>query len=175
MGASLAHVLQGSVQVSAAGSLSRKTGTKRRYSMINRRRVEAPPKRDKADLPSIESLVDGSHFKTTKTSDVAPVVPSGSSTEDDGNTQYFCCKSRCNTEWSAEALDRCRNQLERYGKGTQKARKTYVRGCISTETRQLHIRDGLNALPVCWRFYRALMGVSFNLIRSAGSLGGVGT
>ncbi|CAN0269397.1 unnamed protein product, partial [Pylaiella littoralis] len=93
---------------------------------------------------------------------------------DDGN-QHFCCNSKCNTQWSKEALSRTRSKLERYGKGTQTVRKVFVRECISSETRQLHVRDGMNALAVCWRFYRALMGVSFNLIRSAGGLGPVHT
>ncbi|CAN0386362.1 unnamed protein product [Pylaiella littoralis] len=79
----------------------------------------------------------------------------------------------CNEQWGSEALERTRAGLPRYGKGTQIARKTFVRGCITLEDRRLHIRDGLNPLPVCLNFFRALHGVSYNLLSSAGSLGSV--
>lgn len=36
-----------------------------------------------------------------------------------------------------------------------------------------YIRDGINTLPVCWEMFRALHGVSFNIIKSAASLGPV--
>lgn len=166
LSSAFAAVLDGSVEVNAAGDLTRKTGTKRRYSMINRGVVPAPSK-VKAPLASIESISDGSHFKPKK--NVAVAAPA----ELDDCNQYFCCNSKCNRQWGPEALSRTRNKLERYGKGTQTVRKVFVRECIASETRQLHIRDGMNALAVCWRFYRALMGVSFNLIKSAGGLGPV--
>lgn len=163
LSSAFAAVLDGSVEVNAAGDLGRKTGTKRRYSMVYRG-VEAAPKKAKAPLASIESNCDGSHFKPKKK--VAVAAPADL---DDCN-QYFCCNSKCNRQWGAEALSRTRNKLERYGKGTQTVPNVFVRECIASETRQLHIRDGMNALAVRWRFYHALMGVSFNLIKSAGGL-----
>lgn len=160
-----AAVLQGTVTTNSAGNLTRKSGSKRRYVMLNRKRPNkenTPPKKAKAALVSVESIQDGSAFRPSR--------------ERGGleNTGYKCrcCNSKCNEEWDHSALVRSRASLVGYGAGSQSARKVYVRECISPE-RQLHIRDGLRALPVCWAFYRALMGVSFNLISATFGVGSV--
>lgn len=154
----MANVLQGS-------DLSRLTGNKRLYSLANKPRAEKAPLKPKPPPPSIESLTSGRHFDPSK----EQVAPLGL---EDSN-KYTCCGRRCNEEWDAVKLSRTRSSLVAYGRGTQTARKTIVRECIASETRQLHIRDGMNALPVCWSFYRALIGVSFCLIKSAGGVGAV--
>lgn len=161
-------MLQGSVQVNAAGSVERNSGEKRRYSMLNRRSTPSTvPLRKKKELPSIESISDGSHLDPLH--EIALAAP----VDEEGCNKFFCCNSKCNEQWDTEALSRTRTTLVRYGAGTQTARRVVVRECIASETRQLHIKDGMQALAVCWRFYRALMGVSFNLIRAAGGLGSV--
>lgn len=148
--------------------MRRLTGTKRPYNMANRAKpsgaeVAVPAKSTKAmkkSLASIESLIDGSAFGT-KTP--GPVAVTGR-----------CCKSKCHQVWAHDKLQRARDSIVPYGRGSQSARKSYVRECIAAETRQLHIRDGqFSNMPVCWNFFRALMGVSFNLIQSAGSIGSV--
>lgn len=159
----MATVLHGSIQVNAAGYLSRLTGHKRRYSRVNRPRAEVAPLKQKPPPPSIESLTSGWYFDPEH---VAPL-------HIQDYNKYTCCGRRCYEEWDAETLSRTRSALVAYGKGTQTARKAYVRECIAIETRQLHIRDGLKSLAVCWSFYRALMGVSFSLITSAGGVGPV--
>lgn len=159
---SLARVLSESVQVNAAGSVTRLTGAKRPYNMVNRakRTPAKPTKAIKTPFASIESLVDGSAFVTETP---GPVAVTGR-----------CCKSKCHQVWAHDKLQRARDSIVPYGPGSQSARKSYVRECIAAETRQLHIRDGqFSNIPVCWVFYRALMGVSFNLIQAAGSLGSV--
>lgn len=127
--------------------MTRLSGSKRRYTMVNRKAKEKSPPKPVKERPSIESLVDGSHFAKSKNS---------------------CCNSKCNEVWCADSLTRARNSLVEYGPGSQTARKTYVRECF--DKGQLHIRDGLKAIPVCWNFYGALMGVSNKLLASASSL-----
>ena len=79
---------------------------------------------------------------------------------------------RCNEQWDLQALERTRALLPPYGPGTQSRRKEFVRSCTTADGR-LHIKDGLNTLPVCWEFFRALHGVSNNLLRSAAGVGPV--
>lgn len=165
----MANVLEGSIQVNAAGNLSRLTGNKRPYSLVNRPRKEAPILKPKPPRPSIDSLRNGSHFASSK----AQVEDVEVELEEEVMDNPSCCLRKCNEQWDTEAMIRARDSLVPYGKGTQTARKTYVRECIALETRQLHVRDGLSALAVCWSFYRALMGVSYDLIKSAGGVGPV--
>ncbi len=138
-----------------------------------KRGVDDVPAKPKAPLVSIENLCDGSHFDPSKPKNGSRLAAAAEAlgSEDEPNS---CCNSRCNEQWNAEAFGRTRSQLERYGKGTQKVRKVFVRDSLMAGTNQLHIRDGIDSLAVCWRFYSVLMGVSFNLIRSATTLGGVG-
>lgn len=164
---SLANVLQDSIQVNAAGDVSRLTGQKRQYSLVNRPRKAIVPLNPKPPRPSIESLMNGSHFDCSRSQ-----VEHGE-IEEENMQKPSCCKCRCNEKWDADALRRARDSLVPYGKGTQTARKTYVRECFAVETRQLHIKDGLKALPVCWAFFRALMGVSYALLSSAAGVGPV--
>lgn len=142
--------------------------------MLKRGVAEVPAK-PQAPLPSIESLRNGSHFDPSRpkkgSSRLADAI---ASLELEEQNKHSCCKNKCNEQWDEEAFGRTRGQLERYGKGTQRVRRLFVRDSLTAD-KQLHIRDGLNVLPVCWRFYCALMGVSFNLIKAAGMLGVVNT
>lgn len=159
-------MLQGSILVNAAGNVQRGTGRKRRYVSIKRTKKDVPIK-NATQLPPIESLCDGSYFNPTRETDGS----AADETEIDDNT-FFCCNSKCNEEWGIEALSRSRSSLVPYGRGTQSARKEFVRESMDKDG-QLHIRDGMTALAVCWNFYRALMGVSFNLLGSARALGSI--
>ncbi|CAN0256658.1 unnamed protein product, partial [Laminaria digitata] len=84
-----------------------------------------------------------------------------------------CCARKCNETWDRETLERTRARMPNRGRDTQTARKIHVRDCFSPGKKELYVRDGPKAMRVCWTFYRALMGVSFNLIRSAGGVGPV--
>lgn len=176
LGSSLATVLDGSITVNAAGSLSRTSGTKRPYSMVKRKaKVDTENQTPKKPLPSIESLCDGSHFDASRPKNSSSSALVAEPLELEDQNKHSCCKHRCNEQWDAEAFGRTRCQLERYGKGTQKVRKVFVRDSLEAGTNHLHIRDGMHGLRVCCRFYSALMGVSFNLIRSAAMVGCVQT
>lgn len=154
-------MLQGQITTNTAGDLTRETGRSRAYKFNKRKRKDPEPEKVPKDLTPIGELIDGSAFAPKSTSSSVDLA------------SYTCCNSKCNEEWPEDALERTRRALPRYGKGTQTARKVYVRSSFTLEDRQLHIRDGMNATPVCWRFYKALMGVSCNLLRSAGSVGPV--
>lgn len=167
-------MLEGSVTVNAAGAVERLTGSKRRYSMSNRG-VEPVTSKPKAPLPSVPSICDGSHFEKSTPKTGSRLGVAVQALESEQSRRSSCCNSRCNEKWDAEAFGRTRNQLERYGKGTQKVRKVFVRDSMAAGTNHLLLRDGENVLTVCWRFYSALMGVSFNLIRAAGKPGVVNT
>lgn len=144
--------------------------------MLKRGNVAAAvPQKPKTPLPSIDSLCEGSHFDPSTPKHGLRLAAAVEALEQEDENRHSCCNSKCNEQWGAEALGRARNQLERYGKGTQKVRRVFVRDSLTSGTNQLHIRDGMDTLRVCWRFYSALMGVSYNLIRSAGKLGAVNT
>lgn len=139
-----------------------------------KRGVEAVAEKPKAPLASIQSVCDGTHFVPSRSNNGSRLA-AAIQVLDVADERASCCNSRCNEQWDKEAFGRARNQIERYGKGTQKVRKVFVRDSFAAETNQLVLRDGMKVLPVCWRFYRALMGVSFNLIKTAGKLGVVNT
>lgn len=162
----LAEVLSGSIQMNAAGDLTRTSGTKRPYHMVSRKSKEPEPPKVKKPLLSIESLSNGTAFGPSK-------VSAQPQNQEDVSNKYSCCKKKCNEQWDSEVLERTRSSLVRYGTGTQPARKIFVRECFAPGSRQLYIRDGLSTLPVCWAYFRALMGVSFRLLQAAGSVGPV--
>lgn len=127
----LAEVLPGSIQMNAAGDLTRTSGTKRPYRMVSRKSKEPEPPKVKKRLLSIESLSNGTAFGPSK-------VSAQPQNQEDVSNKYSCCKKKCNEQWDSEVLERTRSSLVRYGTGTQSG------------SRELYIRDGLSTLPVCW-------------------------
>lgn len=158
------------MQVDAASNLTRKFGGKRSYNGRSRKRKATAPPKVYKKLVSIESIIDGTAFDPS----FDPSQDATPSENIEECTVSNCCTMQCNEQWDAEALERTRARLPRYGPGTQAARKTFVRESFTEANGQLHLRDGLNTLPVCWGFFAKLHGVSCNLLSSAASIGPTG-
>ena len=96
-------------------------------------------------------------------------------TENSEEAGSTCCGSRCHEKWDQDPSQKSeRLCCLRKRNSERHPTSTYVQSCFTEDEARLHLRSGADATPICWSFFRVLMGVSFSLFQSTSTLGGNG-